>query len=194
MSTVITKRFILCPACGKSEHGIEHLVPNAQKYGFYGFGPWSCDADDCDAMFAGRVQSDGTVTDVVITRREKPRGLALLKFRDLYLVLEERYGRVTSDHADFFYHSHQCPTNLLRKVHDVFAEDGSCDPHGRLRFIANIDDTPEAREALGNVDSASALFEVFDTSGEEPETEWPERDGGMLPFIAEWQRDAGRKP
>jgi hypothetical protein len=189
IATVHTKRFIRCPSCNKHEFAVEHLfAPRLPG----GFGPWSCDQEDCDAVISGRVFSDQTV-EIDVTVRDKPRGLALLRFGHLYLVLEEKYGRVEADHADFFYHSYQCPTNLLHKVEEVFDPAHGRDPHGQLRYVAGIEDNKETRARMDACGTLAELLALFDTDGELAGTEWPQRDAGVLPMIAQWQREAAKK-
>lgn len=181
-----TKRFILCPGCGQHEHSVEHLFLSAPRT----FGPWSCETDDCLIRISGKVSVDGTIdleTDVM----KRPRGFALCKLRDLYLVLRQPYGRI--ENPDYFYHSHQCPTNLLRYVVDVYAPSGEADVHGMIRFVAAIDDTPETRKVLrehgGQNLSLRKVMELFETDGEPIETDWPESNEGVIPFVAELRRE-----
>lgn len=186
---IISKRFIKCPKCNSYEFQVEHLfAPRLPGT----FGPWSCNDDECDAVISGRVFSDQTI-EITVTTRERPRGLALLRFGHLFLVVEEPYCRVERDHADFFYHSHQCPTNLLRRVEKVYDPAHGHDPHGQLRFIANIVDGEETRSQLDQCATLAEVLALFNTDGTPPPTEWPERDAGVLPMIAEWRREADKK-
>jgi hypothetical protein len=124
-----------------------------------------------------------------------PKKLTLLKLGDLYVVVDGY--RYKSDDADFLFHSHQCPMNLLRATVAVFAPEHGHDPHGRLRFVAGIDDTPEARALLGedeqgsnaSVTSFAGMLQLFGTDGQPPDSKWPERDGGVIPWLAELQRE-----
>lgn len=163
-ATILTKRFVLCPDCGKTEHAVEHLFADAPR----SFGPWTC--GECRARFQGEVHLDGTVTLEVVGRRGPP-GLALLRLGELYLVYEERYGRVVEG-WDYLYHSHQCTESLLRETMSVFTSEGRADPHGIARYVAGIEDTSEAREKLEKVDGIEALFDVFGTDGTPPWSEW----------------------
>lgn len=184
---IITKRFIRCPKCQKHEFQVEHLfaprLPGS-------FGPWPCDQDDCDAIIAGRVYSDQTI-EITVTAREKSRGLALLRLGHLFLVLEEKYGRI--ENPDFFYHSHQCPTNLMRRVEEVFDPAHGRDPHGQLRYVAAIDDTQAARDRLDECGTLAEVLTLFKTDGQPAPSEWPQEDTGVLPMIAEWRREAMNK-
>ncbi len=181
---IITKRFVVCPGCGEHAHDIERQF-NAPRP--HQFGPWSCRTDDCMTTISGTIQPDGMVDLQSEVNEKKRRGFALLKLRDLYLVREEPYGRV--EHPDYFYHSHQCPTNLLRDVVEVYGPSGECDQHGMIRYVASIDDTPETRAALDADPSLRQVFELFGTDGELPPTDWPERNEGVIPFIAELRRE-----
>ena len=188
----ITKRYVVCPTCEQHHHDVEHLFePGERKH----FGPWSCRTDDCYTTVRGTCFPNGDV-DAVFEESPKKRGFALCKLRDLYLVLREPYGRI--ENPDYFYHSHQCPTNLLSRVVDVYAPSGEADVHGMIRYVAGIDETPETRDMLcehGGVNSLSLrkVFELFGTDGEPGETDWPEVDHGVLPFIAEMQREHEEK-
>lgn len=187
---IVTRRYVRCPREGcHGEWGVEHLLSD-ETPGGRSWGPWSCNEDDCDVVISGKLTARGV--ELTVTKREEPRGLALLKFGDLWLVVDEKWGRIERDHADFFYHSHQCPTNLLHKVRDVFDGDGS-DPHGRLRYVASIEASPEAQKRVEDAHSLAELFAIFDTDGVPPDSEWPEKDRGMLPIIAQWQREAAKR-
>ena len=184
MTEIVTKRFVACPTCKQYEHSVEHLFTNADRT----FGPWQCRTDDCRTEIWGTAHADGSIS--IRTTEAKPRGFALCKLRDLYLVLKEPYGRV--ENPDYFYHSHQCPTNLMRNVIEVIGPSGERDTHGMIRYVASIDDTPETREKLSGDKSALSrrqLFELFATDGEPIATDWPEADEGVIPMIAEWQRE-----
>lgn len=184
---LVMKRFVLCPACEKHEHSVEHLFELGERRHF---GPWSCETDDCYTTVRGTCFPNGEV-DVVFEDSPKKRGFALCKLRDLYLVVREPYGRIGN--PDFFYHSHQCPTNLLSRVTEVFGPSGEPDVHGMIRYVAGIDDTPETRKVLHAGDGSACpslrmVMELFKTDGEPIETDWPEGNEGVLPFIAEARR------
>jgi hypothetical protein len=186
---IITKRFVVCPSCENYNHEIEHLFDASQSRQF---GPWSCQTEDCMTVVSGTIQPDGTV-DLQTEVKQKKNGFALLKLRDLYLVRKEPYGRVEPNHADYFYHSHQCPTNLLHHVVEVYGPSGECDQHGMIRYVAGIDDTPETRAALDANPSLRKVFELFGTDGELPPTDWPSEDEGVIPFVAELRREDLKK-
>jgi len=182
--TVITKRFLICPSCKTGEFSIDHI-----KAG-YGFGPWSCNRSECDAQVSGMIGPDMAVS-VTVTRRDEPRGFALLQLGNLLLVLKEDYGRVRN--WDFFYHSHQCPSNLMKQVYKVYDADGQVDPHGRLRYIAGIDDTLDNRDALDAVCDLKSLLDLFQTTGIPTKTEWSEENEGMIPFVAQSRKATKKK-
>lgn len=187
---IVTKRFVVCPGCSKHHHSIEHLFGEAFKRTF---GGWRCETDDCLTEVSGTVYPDGRIEVQSKTVENRRRGLALLKLRDLYLVRREKYGRIKPERADYFYHSHQCPTNLLHDVVEVYGPSGDRDPHGLIRYVAGIDDTPETRAALHDHDgvtpSLRQVMEMFGTDGEPIATDWPEANGGVIPMIAEWGRE-----
>ena len=141
-ATVITKRFVVCPECGESEFSVDHVIGDIDRR----LGPWRCDNQSCLTQVFMWPRADGTL-DIEVQKTE-PNGYALCKLRDLYLVLREPYGRIEADHADYFYHSHQCPTNLLRHLVAVYSPSGQPDQHGMIRFVANIEDTEEARDII----------------------------------------------
>ncbi len=109
-----------------------------------------------------------------------------------YFVLTQS-NRIEADNQDFFYHSHQCPTNLLRDVEEVFDPEHGKDPHGILRYVASIDATPESTKALHDMHTLAELFALFQTDGQPPSGAWPESNGGMLDFIARWRRDGNKQ-
>ena len=121
--------------------------------------------------------------------------LTLLKLGDLYVVVDGY--RYESDDADYLFHSHQCPMNLLRATVAVFDPERGHDPHGRLRFVAGIDDTPEARALLGedkrgnnaSVTSFAGVLQLFGTDGHPPDSMWLDRDGGVIPWLSDLSRE-----
>jgi len=72
---------------------------------------------------------------------------------------------------------------------EVYGPDGDHDPHGLIRYVACVDDTPMMRTALEDGPSLHEVMKLFCTDGELPPTEWPERNGGLLPMVAEWRRE-----
>ena len=186
-----TKRYFVCAKCG--EHKIvEHLFGDVDVK----WGPWHCDGD-CDQVHRGTARADGTM-DVESTSEPRRRGFALLRRGDMFLVVDQKYGRI--ENPDFFYHSHQCPEAILRTVQAVYDATGS-DPHGLFRYVTSVEDTPETRLALtgggrsnmGQVGTLQELLAVFKTDGLPAPTEWPEENGGMIPFVAESQRNYANK-
>src|ERR1700704_6287388 len=110
VTEIVSRRFVVCPGCGDDRHfDVEHLFDGTERR----FGPWSCRGEDCLVDISGTVHPDGTIEVEAKVNPARRRGFALLKLRDLYLVRKESYGRVAPENADYFYHSHQCPTNLL---------------------------------------------------------------------------------
>jgi hypothetical protein len=182
-----TVRFIKCPKCGADRLGsIDRLKPGTS------FGPWSCQDLKCRFAIVGTVTEDGADIEPAKTNEDPHRAprLTLLQFRDLYFVHLNRYGG-DPEVNDFFYHSHQCPTNLLRDIVDVFNVDGS-DPHGVMRYVADIPWSQETEDSLDG-QTLETLFALFKTDGQPAPTEWPEDDRGMLPWIAELQRRAAQR-
>lgn len=180
--TIATRRYIVCPGCGQGEFQIEHLLDTGRPTDF---GPWRCDREDCCTEIEGCITADGDIE--IEHRKTAASGIALLKLGDLYLVVDEPAGRIEDEYVDYFYHSHQCPLNLLREVSDVFYGTGR-DPHGVLRFVANIEASPNVRQRLEQAGSLAELFRLFGTDGQPAASAWPEEDGGMLPQVAEWVR------
>lgn len=178
-----TRRFIVCPRCGDDSIRVCHLEPGRT------FGPWHCHGADCSAVFSGRIAEDGSV-DAEMRDEPKTRGYALLRFRDLLLVVDEKYGRV--ENPDFFYHSHQCPVSLLGRVEAVFDAEGG-DPHGVLRYVAGIDASEHVDKTIEDGCSLQELLALFKTDGQPAPTEWPEKNRGMLNWIAEMQREYASK-
>lgn len=115
--------------------------------------------------------------------------LCLMRFRDLYVVIDS-YGPHDPDKDDwydFLLHSHQCPTNLMRNAVEIFDAKHGFDLHGMFRFIASIPDNEETRDALDSAFELPALFKLFSTDGTEAPTEWPEKERGLLSWIARMQ-------
>lgn len=197
---IFRKAFYRCPHCGKSEHGIQHLIDalydtRAEK----SFGPWHC--EECRHEFSGVVRFlPGVIGDtpvVEITRCEpwkKVPKLSLLRIRDLYLVVDS-YGDYQPEEQnrlwyDYLFHSHQCPTSIMRSAMEVFDKDGR-DPHGILRFVAALDDNEENRQKLDEAGTQEDLFKLFQTDGKDAPSSWPEVNKGVIPWIAEMQRGEG---
>jgi hypothetical protein len=175
---VVARRYVLCPTCGKGEFTVEHLfsVDRDRRAG-----PWYCDNAECRMGFMVAVSQGGDVDLTPYERGDLP-GLGLLKFRDLYLVVEEKHGAYVGDRAgsaDYMYHSHQCPTNLLANVEAIYDASGS-DPHGLMRHVASILDTPATRARLEEAGSLAELFALFSTDGKPAPTNWPEENRGVI--------------
>ena len=183
--TTETKHYLHCPECNGRMGAIDHLLGDIDR----AFGHWICGG--CHGKVVGTVHPDGTV-DAMVKGKADPAGYGLLKLGDLYLVVRETSAYVDRDGADYAYHSHQCPTNLLSQVEHVFDASGE-DPHGTMRYVASILDTPETRERLGTTGTLASLFALFDTDGQPAPTAWPEENRGVIPWIAEMQRDAAKK-
>jgi hypothetical protein len=182
---------------------VQHLYDTSKERGSeVTFGPWQC--DNCQYEFRGTVlYSPGNIYDpcVVTITDVHPWGkvpkLSLLRLRDLYLVVDG-YGDYRPEEQDrlwydFLFHSHQCPTNILRSVVEVYDKDGF-DPHGIMRFVAALDDTKENRKMLDEAGTSEALFQLFQTDGQDALTMWPEKDKGVIPWIAAMQRGEGIPP
>jgi hypothetical protein len=179
---------ILCPNCGESDHTVSHLFDEGGRT----FGPWCCDA--CNHEFRGRVLPDNSVVITKVEPRDTECKLCLLKLRDLYCVVTGYSlvkGDQYDDHADYLFHSHQCPGNIMRSVDEVFDVAEGSDPHGIFRLVAYITDTPENRKKLDHnygAHTVEELFRVFHTDGQPLPTDWPEQDGGVLSRLAAVQR------
>ena len=195
-----TNRFLLCPNCGESEHSIEHLMkgfmvpdPTSSTAEFgvrpsRDFGPWSC--DECDHSFGFRMHHDGSVEITDVKKITEPKVLCLLRFRDLYVVAGPYREYGDDGWYDYFFHSHQCPYNIMHQVRAVFDAAEGEDPHGSFRFISSIpymEKEEDGGERWTGGMSLEALFRMFKTDGQEAETEWPESERGLLPGIAALQ-------
>ncbi len=145
----------------------------------------SCSDDGCRTEIRGTVAVDGSIE--IEHRERKPAGLALLTMGGRYFVLTQYY-RIEEENADYFYHSRQCPTNLLSQVINVFDPEHGEDPHGILRYVSSIEFTLEVDKALNDAASLTELFALFHTDGQPAPSVWPESEGGMHPLVANWQR------
>lgn len=172
-----TVTHLVCPTCDTRMGSIDHIQIGQS------FGPWACHNEQCKTSVSGTMTGDGPVV-TVSEHGYKPR-FALLRFRDLFVVLKDRYG---VQNPDYFYHSHQCPTNLMRDVAHVFDAEGS-DPHGVMRFVCSVPWSEHGETLLGEDGcSLAAMLALFGTDGQPSETEWPEDERGVLPFISQMQR------
>jgi hypothetical protein len=174
---VKTKRYFLCPNCGKEEMIIEHLF---QGDGWRSFGPWRC--QECDHEISGECHPNGTLRITKVQKAKNPPVLLLLRFRDQYMVICG-YTK-DEDGYDFLVHSHQCPTHLMRSVLQIYDPEQGRDPHGIFRFVAAIDDTDKTRKELDECTSLESIFWLFNTDGDDAPTIWPESNGGVIPGLA----------
>lgn len=178
-----TKRYFLCPHCQREEMYVEHLLTEAERDGKnHWFGPLIC--SKCNHEIKGECTPRGVKIESVYKCKRK-QILALLRFRDLYVVID-KYRE--SDDYDFLFHSHQCPTNIMRSSIEVFDPKYGSDPHGVFRFVSAVEDTEENRGALDKCSKLESLFQLFGTDGSEAPSEWPEKNHGVLPWIVEQQR------
>lgn len=183
-SEILTKRFIRCPHCGGGEFTVEHLFNPEDVERL--FGPWHC--HKCNYEFFGATKQDGTVEITKLKPSASQPMLCLLRFRDLYLVVN-RYARPKQDDRedwyDYLFHSHQCPGNILRSVEEVYDPAEGRDPHGQIRFIAAV---PDVGQNIGKeCNTLEELFRYFRTDGAEAPTNWPVEQRGLIPFVAELQ-------
>lgn len=129
-----------------------------------------------------------------MTTERKPI-LCLFRFRDLYVIAESytRGAEDEEDSYDYLFHSHQCPVNIMRNVLEVFDSAEGKDPHGIFRYVAEIDDNEQNRTALRDKGGFQDMLYLFKTDGTEAPTQWPEKERGLLPWIAALQDDAKTK-
>lgn len=178
-----TKRFLLCPNCGGSEHQVEHLFSECRNGSF---GPWGC--DECDHAFRGEYDPDGKIRITGVEKEEGRKVLCLLRFRDLYVVAGPYREHGDAGWYDYFFHSHQCPTNIMHQAEAVFDAAEGDDPHGVFRFVTSIPyDKEEHRILFFNGMSLEVLLRTFGTDGQDAPTDWPEDERGLLPGIAKLQ-------
>ncbi len=175
----LVKQYILCPQCEKGEHCVQHLLDLAVDRSF---GPWRC--YKCKHEFYGEIK-DGDVEITKIEKFKTRQMLSLLKFRDIYVVVDfySDHEDDKPDWYDYLFHSHQCPTNIMGHIQEVFDKDER-DPHGLFRFVAAVEDTESNREDLEEVFQLGDLFKFFNTDGKEAYTAWPQENKGVLEFIA----------
>jgi len=178
-------RYFLCPSCNQCKFEVEHLMNEDVS-----FGPWYCKTNNCDCVVRGQVQ-DGKITVEQSTRmRDQFPTLSLLKFRDIYLIVNDdvigdQNGHI--DHWDYFFHSHQCPENLFRSVAHVFdGQEG--DPHGIMRFVASIPGTDDNHSKIDGICTTHDLLALFKTDGEPLPSEWPAENKGVIEWIAQLRK------
>lgn len=182
-----TKRYLPCPNCGEHDFLVEHLIDDRVR----DLGPWSCRVCNYGLRFTA---GEGRIENVRTEPPKNTRMLSLLRFRDLYLVVDSytRSDDQGADWYDYLFHSHQCPTNILNHVQEVYDPAEGLDPHGICRFVAAIPDTEENQKRLDDAGSLQQLFLLFDTDGQDAPTRWPEEERGLIPDLAKLQ-DAYRK-
>lgn len=183
LSEVKTKRYISCPNCGEGEHTVEHLLDGTWSGSA---GPWSCDF--CNHQFCLTAFENGQI-DITDLKKNAPQVVCLLRLGDLYVVAGpyRRHGG-DEDWYDYFFHSHQCPENIFRKTLALYAPDWGEDPHGVLRFVASVPLEEIEDDRFDGGDTLESLFRTFKTDGKDAPTQWPEADRGVLPWLAEMQR------
>jgi hypothetical protein len=138
---VRTKRVIVCPSCGKGDHGVDHLIQNVP----YTFGPWYC--DECGTGFLGTAYPDGRVTARIWKdRKVKTRVLLRLEPTDKPIHIEVD-GMVfrggdnddgpehDAEKSTYFYEEHTCVTNFLHDAVETWLGQ-EADPHGIFKFVA----------------------------------------------------------
>lgn len=187
---ITTKRFVTCPGCKKYLHCVDHLFDGTE----HSFKGWPCRGEGCRTAISGTVHADGTITRSM--RDTRPHSFLLLKLRDLYLVSKEMLEYDAADDTDdYFYHSHQCPTNLLGDVVAVYGPCGEPDQHGMIRYVARIEDTSETRKIFegGGSLSLRLLLDLFGTDGEPIASNYPEANEGLIPWLAEMRREEAKK-
>jgi hypothetical protein len=190
IAEIKTKRYVACPreGCG-GKFWVEHLLDGSERFFSAGhkFGPWYCDEAHCDVVMDGVITVEGI--DVTWSKRDHKRGIALLKFGDSFVTYEEHrlHDPKVDDSYDYFFHSHQCPGNLVRHCLDVYIG-GMRDIHGQIRYVASVEDTPEVRKKLDGVNNLDELLAVFGTDGSLPPTMWPPENEGLIPWLAEMRR------
>jgi hypothetical protein len=177
-----TARYLICPKCSSRVSSIDHLAIGQT------FGPWLCKSIDCDQEVSGTITADGA--DVTYSTAPRRGRLYLLKLRDVYFVMRNRYRDADpdDDNDDYYIHSHQCPTNLIQDAISVFDAEGS-DPHGIFRLVASVPFSHEREDQLREMVGLGELLAFFGTDGQPAATEWPEEDRGMLGFVADMQRN-----
>ncbi len=183
LSEVKTKRFISCPNCGEGEHTVEHLFNDPWSRTA---GPWSCDF--CNHEFCLTPLEGGQIKITDLKEKENdPQVVCLFRLGNLYVV-SGPYRVGPDDEYDYFFHSHQCPSNIFRNTRAVYAPDYGEDPHGVFRFVASIPLSEIEDDRFGGGDTLESLFRTFKTDGRDAPTQWPEADHGVIPWVAEMQR------
>jgi|GEM_PF-2923359 len=182
MTEIKTKRYLPCPNCGQHDFLVDHVIDDYVRE----LGPWSCRVCHHDVRFTA---GNGRIENVTSKPSPYTRMLSLLRFRDLYVVVDfySRGHDQGDDWYDYKFHSHQCPTNIMGSALEVYDPAEGRDPHGIFRFVAALPDTEENRKKLDGAGSLQQLFLLFDTDGQEAPTRWPENERGLLPGLAKAQ-------
>jgi ribosomal protein L37AE/L43A len=126
------ERYIFCPSCGKSEHGVSHLRAGTQT-------AWYC--DDCGVRFSLEVISPDEIRVEVLAEYKERRLVTLRSDGPVTLVVEglrffpSRPGEDQEAGERYYYDEGTCPTNYVRDVVEVRDENGESDPHGIFTFV-----------------------------------------------------------
>jgi hypothetical protein len=176
--------YIRCPNCNQGEFRVTHLVEDRSPRSF---GPWKCRV--CNHSLSGVVKNKVEITKID-PPVDEPQ-LCLMRFRDMFLVVDSytKWQNGKSDWYDFLFHSHQCPTNMLRHVLELYDVEYGSDPHGTVRFVASIPDTEHNRKLLEGDLSIQQLFVLFATDGQDAPSQFPPENEGLIPWLAELRRE-----
>lgn len=132
-----------CPECGKTS-SVNHL--NVNKCANY---KWFCDR--CGTQYAFTL-SAGDDYEIEKTGTKSIKTNVLLKLpvlkEPLYLIVEgmrfeypdghpDKSEDEQSNHDEYFYNEHTCPTNYLKKAEEIFYK-GQDDWHGIFEYIKTI--------------------------------------------------------
>lgn len=120
---------VACPSCGNLSR-IDFAIKN-YKY------TWWCHNEDCGKQYSWTWNDDESI-DAEPTGTVIERNSVLLELppqtESIYLILKGTKGKNT----EYLYNEHQCPSNYLRDVTEVYINDDP-DPHGLFKFVASID-------------------------------------------------------
>lgn len=152
----VTREYILCPNCGKSEHQVDQVEIGRT------FGPWYCDEDDCGRSWTGVRTSDGAELTFVETNKrtvfielrycDDPKLKIVVSGMEFLnsITLPGAVGGGTTDpivypdHHEYYYNEHTCPTNYLGVEEVRYGDD--YDPHGVFEFVRVL--TEEERQQV----------------------------------------------
>lgn len=155
-----------CPNCGVKRFSVGHLITKTRPYTF---GPWEC--SNCNHSISGFIDSDINVTITKVDECKNKPVLCLIRLNDLYMVIDSYKSLEDPNWYDYLFHEHQCPTNIMRSVIEIFDAEDGIDPHGLFRFVACIDDTEENRKKLSQkTQDLHELFKLFQTDGTDAPT------------------------